>query len=173
MEFVLEILKLTLPSLFVIIMGYLVLNNFLKREEKMHWYRLKMENSKQALPVKLQAYERSILLLERISPNNLVMRVYKSGMSAREFHSELLKNIRQEFDHNLTQQIYLSPEAWEAIKRTKEEVTKMINIAASKVKEDDAGINLSKVILDMTIQMETLPNQIAIDAIKREIRTIF
>ncbi len=94
------------------------------------------------------------------------MRTHNNNLTVREFHRELLSTIRAEFEHNLTQQIYMSDGAWEAVRRTKEETVKLVNIAASKLNEDARAIDLSKAILDICMRVEKLPTQGAIDLIK-------
>src|SRR2546423_2199348 len=84
-------------------------------------------DSKATLPLKLQAYERLVLLADRIALPNLISRVNDTGMSAKEMQVILTQTIRQEFEHNITQQIYVSPEAWEAIRSLKEQNILIIN----------------------------------------------
>lgn len=170
---ILDIFKYILPSVVVLLTSYYIVKKFLETQTRKTALELRRQTQQQITPVRLQAYERIILLLERISPSSVVMRVGKNAASAREMHQELLTSIRSEFDHNLTQQIYVSEGAWEAVKKAKEETVKMINIAAARVPEDAKGIDLSKALLEMTVQMEKLPTQMAIDAIKSEVRAIF
>ncbi len=85
--------------------------------------------------MKLQAYERLILLADRIALPNLISRSNQPGLSAREMQNLLVQTIRQEFDHNITQQIYVSPEAWDAIRNLKEQNMLIINQVASFLPE--------------------------------------
>jgi hypothetical protein len=98
----LEILKYTLPALVVMITAYLVLNSFLKSESRKLDIQLRKETTKETLLLRLQGYERLMIFLERISPPNLMVRFDKEGMTAREFQQLLVAAIRQEFEHNLT-----------------------------------------------------------------------
>jgi hypothetical protein len=131
------------------------------------------EEQKIILPLRLQAYERIILFLERISPNNLIMRLNKPEMSSVQLQSALVKVIREEFEYNLSQQLYISLKAWELVKNAKEETIKLINVASGKIPENASSGELIKIILDLSLETESLTVNIAIDEIKKEIQKIF
>jgi hypothetical protein len=131
------------------------------------------EEQKILLPLRLQAYERIILFLERISPNNLIMRMNKPEMSSVQLQSALVKVIREEFEYNLSQQLYISLKAWELVKNAKEETIKLINMASGKIPETASSGELIKNILDLAVEKERLPVNDAIDEIKKEIQLIF
>ncbi len=169
----LEILKYILPSLVVFFTSYFLIKQLMQSQERRMLLELRKKSSENINPIRLQAYERAVLFLERITPNSLVMRIYNNRMSVRELHSELLSTIRNEYEHNITQQIYMSSGAWEALKRAKEETIKMVNIAASKVDDSAPGLELSKVLLDMCMQLDKLPTQMAVDIIKEEVKSLF
>ena len=173
METFLEILKFTIPSVIVFITAFFVIRQFISSETMKLQIEARKENQSLITPIRLQAYERLILLLERISPNNLVMRVHKQGMSARLLQSELIKAIRSEYEHNLSQQIYVSNASWEMVTRSKEEMVKLVNIASSKVNDNATGLDLSGMIFEISVQIENMPTQLAIDYLKREIRKTF
>jgi hypothetical protein len=131
------------------------------------------EEHKIILPLRLQAYERIILFLERISPNNLIMRLNKPEMTSVQLQSALLKVIREEFEYNLSQQIYISFKAWELVKNAKEETIRLINVASGKVPETASSGELIRNILDLALEAERLPVNVAIDEIKKEIQKIY
>lgn len=168
-----EMLKYTIPLILVFGFIYFILNNYLKENYRIKSLELKLANQNILTPIRLQSYERLVVYLERITPNNLILRTQKSGMTALHLHAELIKSIRTEFDHNISQQIYMSNASWELIKSTKEEMIKLVNASLNKVGEDAEGLELCKVILDITMNVEKLPTQIAIDYIKKEIRQSF
>lgn len=170
---ILEILKYVLPSLVVLFACYYIVKRFLDQQQHKALLEIRRMNQGTITPLRLQAYERAVLFLERISPNSLVMRTQKQGMNARELHQELLGAIRAEYEHNLTQQIYITDGAWEAVKRAKEETIKLINISASKTSDNASAMDLSKIILEISMQIERLPTQGAIDIIKSEVRTLY
>jgi hypothetical protein len=136
MEDFLDILKYILPSVITFLASYLIIKRFLDNDYRKKTVDIKMQNQKTIMPVRLQAYERLVLLLERISLPSLIQRTHKQGMSARMLQAELVKAIRAEFDHNLSQQVYITNKSWESVKTAKEETIKAINIAASRVGDD-------------------------------------
>jgi hypothetical protein len=121
----------------------------------------------------LQAYERVVLLLERISPESLIMRTQKSSMSSKQFQSLLISSIRAEFEHNLSQQIYISQNSWEAVKNAKESIIKLINVAAARLKPEATSAELGKTILEMYVSIEIQPVTSAIKIVKDEISSEF
>jgi hypothetical protein len=106
------------------------------------------------LPLQLQAYERLVLLAERISLPNLVSRLNQAGMSAKEMQLLLLGNIKQEFEYNSSQQIYVSPVAWQAINKLKDQNMLIINQVAQILPDDTKGIDLNKKIMEVIIAQE-------------------
>jgi hypothetical protein len=107
---------------------------------------------KNTLPLKLQAYERLVLLAERIAIPNLVGRVNQPGLSAREMQLLMIQTIRQEFEHNITQQIYVSPEAWEAIRNLKEQNILIINQVSTYLPESATGTDLNKSLMELLVE---------------------
>src|ERR1700744_4874645 len=102
--------------------------------------------------LQLQAYERLILLTDRIALPNLIQRVNTPGLSTREMQSLLTQSIRQEFEHNITQQIYVSAEAWDAVRNFKEQNLLIINQVGSFLPENATGLDLNKSLLDVLVQ---------------------
>ena len=173
METLFEVLKYTLPSLIVFGTSYLIIRSFLETDQKKRKMELRMANLKTITPIKLQAYERLTLFLERISPESIIMRVMDHKMTSGQLQSALLKVIRAEYEHNLSQQIYISAQAWAVIKTSKEQTVKLINSSMDKVDRDSPAINLSKTILENTVALSASPTQPAIDFLKGEIRQVF
>lgn len=122
--------------------------------------------------LQLQAAERFTLYLERISPDRLVMRLHQSGMTSKMLQNEITKSIREEFDHNLSQQVYVSEGAWELIKNAKEEITKFISATGDSMSEKSSGIDLSRKIFEAASKVETLPNEIALRYLRKETRSL-
>jgi hypothetical protein len=173
MNMIVEILKFTLPSIVVAGLAYFIIEQFLEKEKALHQHQLKLDMQKTILPVRLQAYERLILLLERISPANLILRVSEHGMSAAQLQSSLTQALREEFDHNLSQQVYVSAKAWEDVKSAREELIRMINTAASLLPEDATGADLAAEVLTLSLQSGKQPLQFAIDQLKQEFNANF
>jgi len=102
--------------------------------------------------LQLQAYERLILLTDRIALPNLIQRVNQPGLSAREMQSLLTFSIRQEFEHNITQQLYVSPEAWDAVRNYKDQNLLIVNQVGSFLPEGAGGNDLNRQLLDLLMQ---------------------
>ncbi|NOZ45267.1 MAG: hypothetical protein GXO79_00640 [Chlorobi bacterium] len=170
MENIAEILKYTIPALIVFLTAYLLISKMLNNFDKIRNAELIMENQKITTSLKLQAYERLVLLLERLSPDALIMRISKNNMTSKQLHTSLLSAIRSEFDHNLSQQIYISAKAWSVIKGAKENLIKLINNAAEKVEPDKPSVLLSKAIIERLMEIDKPPTQIAIDYLKEELQ---
>jgi uncharacterized protein Yka (UPF0111/DUF47 family) len=98
--------------------------------------------------LRLQAYERLTLLVDRIALPNLISRVNQNGVSARDMQVLLTHNIKEEFDYNITQQIYVSPEAWNAVKNLKEQNMLVVNQLASALPPHATGLDLNKLLLE-------------------------
>lgn len=169
---VLEILKYTLPALIVFLTSVFVLREMIKRDQIKYKFEVLMQNQKTITPIRLQAYERLVLFLERITPDSLILRTSKSQMNARQLQQAIIQAIRAEYDHNMSQQVYITPRAWEIVKNARSGVIKLINTSFDAVKPDDPAIKLSTLILERTLQVEKHPTQIAIDFLKAEIGEI-
>jgi hypothetical protein len=168
-----EILKFLLPSLVLFFTVRLVVMAYMNNEEKKREERKTAGNNQVILPLRLQAYERLILLLERITPSQVINRVLQPGITGYQFQLMLVQNIREEFEHNVAQQVYVSKMGWALIRSGKEEIIRLINTAAS---ETDAGAptsELAKIILERWAQIDQNPVQLAIDQLKEEVRQIY
>ncbi len=173
MDTALEILKYTLPSLIVFLAVYFVLREMIKSQNEDRRRDIILENQRLITPVKLQAYERLILFLERISLESLIMRINRPGMTTRELHQEMLAAIRSEYEHNLSQQLYISPNAWEVIKNARANMLKIINTIYEKFKPDAPALEYSQSLMEALVDMEKQPTQAAIDFLKAEVNRIF
>ena len=128
------------------------------------------DNAKTFFPLQIDAVQRLVLFLERIAPNNMVMRMLNPGLPAKAFQQKLLDTIRSEFEHNLAQQVYISSESWEVVQQSKEEVIKIINMSATKLDNESLASDLAKNIFEITAQLKKQPTEIAIEMLKSELR---
>lgn len=111
------------------------------------------ESKNQAtLPLQLQAYERLVLLADRISLPNLVSRINQPELTARQLQQLLIMNVKQEFEHNITQQIYVSKEAWEAVQNLKEQNLLIINQVGSFLPETAMAPELNRALMELLVQ---------------------
>ncbi len=168
-----ELLKIILPAAIVFLTSFYLIKNFLENEHKNRSLNLKIASRELSTPIRLQAYERVVLFLERISPNSLVMRMNKPMFTSRQFHSELIAAVRSEFEHNLSQQIYMSAEAWEMVKNAKEEIVKLINLSAIKIPDSAPSSELAQLLIEASAKLKALPTSMAIAYIKKEIGQSF
>jgi hypothetical protein len=168
MEEIIDLLKYTIPSVVVFAITYYLMKTFFDREKKLKQEENRALARKDYIPLRVQAYERAALYLERIDPNNMIMRVHTPGMSANRLHGELLKAIREEYNHNMVQQIYISQRAWSQLKLAKEESIKIINMAAQQMQDHATGVELSSAIFEIVAKLEKLPTEIALEKVKAD-----
>lgn len=169
----LEILKYTLPSLVVFVTAFYLIRTFLDNELKQLKEQQKDDSRKVAIPLKFQAYERIVLFLERIRPDNLVIRVNKPGMNKEMLQTQLLGTVREEYEHNLAQQIYMSEKAWGLVKSAKEEVLSDINTAAGKMSENNTAADYGQQVISLHLGKKNPSHEAAIKFIKEEIKEMF
>jgi len=171
-EFVIGFIIVLIGAL-VIGAVYLVLKLFFDNESKKRLWEYRNQNIKITTPLRLQAYERMILFLERMSPNSLIPRIQSSSMTSRQLQIEMLSLIRAEFEHNLAQQLYISSQAWDVIISAKENVIKLINISAGEINPDASSMELSQKIMAQWILLNPTPIRTAIDFLKKEAQQLF
>ncbi len=172
MKEILEILKYILPSIVVLFTVWILIRQFLTNWENQRKFDSTRLLAKTTIPLKLQAYERVALFLERITVDSLLVREKDNTLNSRIFHQKLLTVIRAEYEHNLSQQIYISSEAWQIAKNAKEAIIKMVNKAAMEVGPEDSAIELSKKIIELQIEMDSSPSQVALEFINQEVRNL-
>ena len=169
----LEILKITIPSLVVFFTAYFTLKQLLKKESDIKKAEIVLQNKKIITPIRLQAYERIILFLERSSPNSVIVRLQTPNMTVQQLHKEMLVLIRSEFEHNLSQQLYLSIDAWEMVRNAKEKTIKLVNLCLEDIDTNANALKLSQAIFEKLIEIDTSPTQEAINFIKKEISFLY
>ena len=173
MEVALEIIKYTLPALIVFLTAFFILRAMIKNEEQKRNLEINLASHKTILPIRLQAYERITMFLERISPESLIMRANQPNMTASQLQNELINTIRAEFDHNLSQQVYISHEAWEMVKKARAGIIQLINNASEQIKPEASSITLSKKILEMIMEHKVTPIGSALSFIKKEVQELY
>ena len=173
METLLEIIKLTIPGMLTFLAAYFVLKMYLDNQQKMQQLKMQQEQVQAGLPMRLQAYERLSLFCERIAIPSLLLRVRREGMSASELRIGLLIAIQQEYEHNITQQVYVSSQLWEIIKLARDESINFISIVAEKVGGKAEGTELANMLIGLVNQQEAMAVDKALLAIKREAATKF
>ena len=173
MNALIEFGKILIPASIVLYAVYLVVRSFVSRELELKKLEIRTRSIETVLPARLQAYERMTLFLERIQPQNLLIRLTNPGMNARDFQKLLLDEIRNEYNHNASQQVYMSEEVWNLIKNAKEDLIIAINEASMRVSAEGPGIELSKKIFEMTMDKKVDLINHALSELKKEIQQIF
>ena len=173
MEAIVEFGKIIIPAILVLYAVYLIVKSFINAELDKKRLEVRGKSIETVLPNRLHAYERVCLFLERISPNQLIVRLNNGDYTAREFQQIILNEIREEYNHNVSQQLYMSEQSWELVKSAKEDLIVTVNDAMTGLPEKASGVDLSKAIFERTIQKEPDPIQHALLAVKREIWETF
>ena len=173
MDALIEYGKILIPASLVLYAVYLMVRSFINREIELKKLEVRSRSIETILPNRLQAYERMCLFLERISPPNMLLRLNNPGYSAREFHKLLLDEIRNEYNHNVSQQIYMSEEVWNMIKNSKEDLTILINEASSQLEAEATSLDLARKIFELTLEKKVEPLGHALSELKKEIQQVF
>ena len=156
-------------STFAILISFLTLYLWFTKKEM----RPKLDPAYNTRPLQLQAYERLVILTERVGLPNLVSRANLPGLSAREMQVLMLESIKQEFEYNSSQQIYVSPVAWQAVNNLKEQNMLIINQIAQTLPADAKGIDLGKRIMELIIAQEKKAlHNIVLEALNFEARKL-
>jgi len=171
--FLFDLFKVLIPTTAIVIVVQVMLKNHFDDQKRRDELMITKANRQDMRPLQMQAYERLILFLERLQPDNLMMRIQRPGMSSRALHTSMLKAIRQEYEHNMTQQLYVSPASWKLVLMAKEESSKLINLAASNLPENATAIDLATNMMNIVGQLEKVPTDVAILGLKSEFQKKF
>lgn len=162
-----EIAAYTLPSLVTGGLAYYLFTAYFKDQQNTRRWLLQKENQKDSLPLKLQAYERMALFLERINPNKLVMRVAPMSDDKKLYEVFLIDHIEQELEHNITQQVYISDDCWNVILTAKNTIIQNIRKNANRDDVTNADA-LRQTILSQLMEQES-PTSLALTYLKKEV----
>lgn len=173
MDALIEFVKILVPASIVLYGAYLLVRMFIQKEINLKKLEVRNKSIETLLPNRLQAYERMALFLERISPQNLLVRLSTTGMTSKEFHQLLLSEIRNEYNHNVAQQVYMSEDVWNLIKNAKEDLILSINDAAGEMSMESTSLDLSRKIFEKSINKQVDPIAHALTELKKEIQQIF
>ena len=125
-----------------------------------------------SLPLRLQAYERLVLLTERVSLPNLISRLHQPGISAQGMKIILTENIKQEFEHNSTQQLYVSQESWDAVRNLKEQNIMVVNQVSGSMPADASGADLNKKILEIIMSQSGSLHEMVLQVLNFEAKKL-
>ena len=172
-SFLLEVLKFTLAGIGIVMVAFYMAKPYLENREKLQLLDLKKSASAQTLPLRLQAYERVVLLIDRVNPANLLPRLNATAYTAAELHSIIVSEVRNEFQHNVTQQLYVSGRAWQLVKRIKDDTLNLVNNVSKSLPEEASGLDFSRAILSHLSKLETDPYDTAVSMIRTDLEELF
>ena len=167
-----QILAYTLPSLVVAFCVWLILHTEHKNEDEKRQWELKKASQKEISPLRLRAYERLTLLLERTTPEHLLMNMDFTQMSITDLQRYLLRQIRAEYDHNMSQQIYVSDEVWDKIIMSRNEIAAFIATMALQLPKEATTMDYAQTLMTAYNTNGETPHQIALQALKDEAKTL-
>ncbi|MCA0131809.1 DUF7935 family protein [Winogradskyella alexanderae] len=162
-----EITLNLLPAILVGAIAYYFFKKHIENENNRRRYMLQKSMQREAFPLRLQAYERMALFLERISPSKLLTRVHPNSSNKGDYEALLIATIEQEFEHNLSQQIYVSDECWNVIRGAKNATIQLIRKATMNEKTDTAN-KLREIALTDLMDKQA-PSSTALAFIKEEV----
>lgn len=165
---ILEIVKITVPALIVFLTVYYLFKQYLEGQHKLRLLDMRQGQQKESLPYKLQAYERLSLYCERISLPNLIMRIRKEGMTTAELRLALLLAIQHEYEHNITQQVYVSDQLWQILKIARDDAINTISAASEMVDPKAEGKELAQAVFSILEKRGYSGLDKALLAIKKE-----
>lgn len=165
-----ELLFYCLPAAITAVTVYGVFNNFMKNDENKRRFALLRQNRQDSLPLKLQAYERMTLFLERIDPAKILIRVAPISDKKEDYANYVVAQIDQEFEHNLTQQIYMSDECWGVVVTAKNATVQLLRKYAAQPEVTDAD-NLRETVIKGSFDNPS-PSTAALAYIRNEVRDL-
>lgn len=165
---ILEIIKISIPALIVFLTAFFILKNYLKNQVTLEQMKINASYSDNTRTIKIQAYERLMLLCDRMDIVNMTTRVYNPDMSADELKKALLISLQREFEHNSAQQVYTSEALWKVISEAKEASGKVIRAAAANLTPDANATELLKNINSKMEKISINPSEQAKSAIRSE-----
>jgi hypothetical protein len=168
---IIEVLLYTLPSLVSGLIAYFFFKEFAKSDVGLEKFKLQKEEKKKIITLRLQAYERMALFLERITPANIVFRIKAKNDNKQAYELSLLHIIETEFEHNLAQQIYISDECWSFISTAKNTTLQIIKDCANDPLVENAD-ELREAIIKKVVNKQA-PSDTALAYIKSEVKTFF
>lgn len=162
------ILTYCLPAVCVLLATWLVMHKFYKSESEKRLWELKRLTQKEISPLRMRAYERLALLLERTTPEHMLMDMPLAEMTPLQVQAQLMQTIRQEYDHNLSQQVYVSDELWVLIVEAKTQTVAFVNTIAQQLPPESAALDYAKALVTAFHSNGDTPNALAMAALKKE-----
>ena len=167
-----EILKYCIPALCVLLATWLVMRQFYKAEADKRLWELKRLSQKKISPLRLRAYERLALLLERTTPEHMLLELNLGEMTVLQVQQHLIRTIRMEYEHNVSQQVYVTAEVWAMIQNAKEQTVAFVNSMVQQLPPESTALDYAKVMITAYSSNGDTPNELALQALKKEAQTL-
>ena len=172
-QLIFQIALIVVPAGGVLMTAIYFMRRESEREARSMRIELTMERQKFFLPHRVEAHQRAVLFLERIHPNSLVMRHHNPGLPAMALQAKLMESIREEFEHNMAQQIFIAPGTWQMVRKSKDETVKIISLAGNQMEPTSVGMDLASKIFEIVGEVGTMPTEIAVEAVKKDLQDLF
>ena len=168
---IIEILAYTFPSIITGLVAYYLFESYFRDQLSTRKWLMQKDSENDIVTLRLQAYERMTLFMERINPSQLLVRITPISDNKYDYQNYVIAQVDQEFEHNLSQQIYVSDECWSIITTAKNSTMQIIMLAAKNEKVNDAS-QLREYILGNLVEKQS-PSSAALAFIKNEVRELF
>ena len=172
-QILVDLLVLSFGIFAALMAVYYVLKNEIETFFVINNRELKKESRAHLLPLRLQAHERLIVFVDRLNPANLLVRLHQQGIELTTLQAGILNEIKSEYQHNITQQLYVDSVTWNVVKKLKDDTVAMINHAVNELPANSNGIELSKAVLQHMATMKENPYDLTIELIKKDIQKLF
>lgn len=172
-QHLIDLLILSIGIFAALMAFYQLVKNDIKQYLNLKKRELSKESRATLLPLRLQAHERLIIFVERINPANLLVRLHQQGIGVKELQTLIVNDVKSEFQHNITQQLYVNSTSWEVIRKLKDDTISMINNVAQGLPETATGVDLSKKVLQHMATISENPYDLTIDHLKKDIQEMF
>ena len=167
-----EIFKYCVPAFCVLLATWLVMHKFYKSEAEKRLWELKRLSQKEISPLRMRAYERLSLLLERTTPEHMLLELNLGEMTILQVQQHLMRTIRMEYDHNLSQQIYVSDQVWNAIIASRDQMVAFINTMAQQMPPESTALDFAKVLITAYTSNGQTANDQAMQLLRTEARSL-
>lgn len=172
-KFITEAAVLVIGGVATVSAGYYLIKDDIRTYFRLKFSDQKKEKENPLLPLRLQAYERLTIFIERINPANLFIRLHQQGITIAELQAIVLNEIKSEYQHNITQQLYISTPTWDVVKKLKDDTIAMVNNGVKSLPADAPGVDLSRKVLQHMAGIENNPYDLTLDLIKKDIHQLF
>lgn len=167
-----EVIKYAIPSLIVLLATWIVMYKLFQNEQQKREWELKKAAQKEISPIRLRAYERLALMLERTQPEHMLMDLDVSQFTVQQLQQRLLQTIRLEFDHNVSQQIYVSEQVWEQITTARTQMLAFVTAVAMQLPPESTSLDYAKMLLTAYNTNGETANETALHTLKAEAATL-